>query len=543
MIPGDLNRVLDGIDDALAVGSAAEAVQLAARAPGLIAGVDSTDELAELLREFSLRVESAWSRLPAGHREVAAAFLGRADELCEGDVAGVRQFADAVSPHTDLDLPWQSIRLPERGIAFLYNFAPFADTGASVASKRIRNFGVRMDAVSCSSLGRKEIDRTPLRVSGPWLGQTVALPLAPSWATWDAQLPWILRAVETAEVLEKDGQPYDLVYSRAMWIPSHYAGLLYKLRHPHKRWVAEYSDPVSLDVQGLPRAEAPPQNDELFDSLCARFEGEYGSLAAEERGAFRMAELLPYAYADEILFTNDLQRDTMLSHIHHDALRARVASHSSVSNHPRLPRQYYRGKELDGVGPQVINIGYFGQFYATRGLGDLTRAMRMLPQELRELVKLHVFTGFVPAANGGQKPKNMGTRQFNDAVAKTLAALGDADLGDQVALHPTLDFMDFLGALDQFDYLIVNDAQSGEHHAVNPYLPSKYADYSGSLGKIWSMCEPGSSLDLRPATVKTRLGDVDQARRFLLQLTRRFQATGQRTLGWHLDKEVEVSRG
>lgn len=543
MIPADLQDTLDHIDEALAAGNPSAAVAAAQAVADSVAVVGSLEVLAELVSELAARLEGTWTRLPAGHREVMAACFERVDSLCDGDAERVRSFADLVSPTTDLDLPWQSLRLEQRAIGFLYNFAPFADTGASVASKRLRNFGARMDVVSCSSLGRKEIDRTPLRVSGPWLGQTTALPLAPSWATWDAQLAWIRRAVDRAEEMEAEGEPYGLIYSRAMWIPSHYAGLAYKLRHQEKRWVAEYSDPVALDVEGLPRAEVPPKDNEFFDDLCAQFEELYGELPESEKGAFRMAELLPYAFADEILFTNDLQRDTMLSHIYIGALRERVATHSTVSNHPRLPREYYRPYQLSGVTPQTINIGYFGQFYATRGLGDLTKAMRMLPDDLRPLVKLHVFTGYVPAANGGHKPKNMGFRQFNDAVNKTMAALGDADLGGQVALHPTLRFMDFLGALDQFDYLIVNDAHSGEHHAVNPYLPSKYSDYSGSTSNIWSMCEPGSSLDQRPATVKTRLGEVEQVRRFLLQLVRRFQSTGERTLAWYLDSEVETTHG
>lgn len=486
----------------------------------------SLEELQVAVLTLVHRLQNTWSAVPAGYSELFNAIFDLANQAFHGDINAYRRFADAISSQTDLNLPWHRLELPRRGVAVLYNFVPFADTGASVASKRLRQFGGAVDVLSCSSIGKKTTDFTPYRISRPYVREAVTLPVGPAWGSWEPQYEFIRMALEEIARQETQGSDYEFIYTRAMWVPSHYAGALKKLQDPKIEWIAEFSDPLSLDVEGSPRAEHPPKDHEVFDQLVEAFEREYGEVPQSERGIFRMAELLSYAFADRIIFTNDLQMQTMLGHISQNTLRERVIHHAEVSNHPTLPRNYYEASEVElKLDPQFIHLGYFGQFYATRGLGDITRAMRMLPEHLSDRIKLHVFTTYVPEDAGGSRPVGMDRKLYESYVQRTADALGSSGLEEHVELHPALPYLDFLGVLDDFDYLLVNDSKSGEHHAVNPYLPSKYGDYKGSKGKIWALCEEGSCLDQSSIHAKTRLGDTNAVRRFLIDVLSEHQKT------------------
>ena len=71
--------------------------------------------------------------------------------------------------------------------------------------------------------------------------------------------------------------------------------------------------------------------------------------------------------------------------------------------------------------------------------------------------------------------------------------------------------LEFLNLTTQFDVLVVNDAATTAHHEVNPYLPSKVADYRGSGTPVWAICEPGSVLATLDFEHRSDLGDVEQA--------------------------------
>lgn len=462
-------------------------------------------------------IQERWSAIPAGYSDLINLIFDGVNTAIQGDVEAYRNFADKISPATDLNLPWPRINLPRRGIAVLYNFVPFADTGASVASKRLRQIGGRVDVFSCSSIGKKATDFTPYRISRPYVHEAVTLPVGPAWGSWEPQYKFIKMTLDEIDRRESLGTEFDFIYTRAMWVPSHYAGAIKKLADPKIEWISEFSDPLSLDVEGLPRAEHPPKNHQEFDRLVEAFEREYGQVPTAQRGIFRMAELLSFAFADRIIFTNDLQKQTMIEHIEQLELRQRVERYAEVSNHPTLPRAYYDVSDIPlNLDPEFLHLGYFGQFYATRGLGDITRAMRMLPQAVTKRIKLHVFTTYVPESSGASRPVGMDRKLYDGYVQRTMDALGSSGLDAQVELHPALPYLDFLGVLDEFDYVLVNDAKSGEHHSVNPYLPSKYGDYKGSSAKIWALCEEGSCLQRSSAHVKTPLGDVNAVRQFLI---------------------------
>ena len=418
------------------------------------------------------------------------------------------KFNDVLATSNNISVNWSLLQAAPNALAVLYNFSPYTDTGAVVASKRIRESGDLFDVISCSFANRKKIDNTIERIAAPYVASKHFLPLIPSWATWDAFKGFAIKASRLANDKVAQGHNYDYFYTRAMWAPSHYAGALIKRENPTLTWIAEFSDPLSLDVEGLARGGELPEDKFLLD-LIADIEQKFGAVPPEYRTIFSIAEIIAYAFADQIVFTNQHQQTVMLDHIYSSGLRDRVAKIAKVSNHPTLPRAFYDAEAVDyNVDPSVINLAYFGEFYATRGLTEVTTAIRMLPQEVRNKVHLHVFTNYIPVGSSGARPRGMSAKAYDDLVDRAISGVGAYGIENQVHLNGSLPYLNFLGITKKFDYLLVNDAQSGEHHAVNPYLPSKWSDYAGSTASSWAFVEEGSSLADKPATVKTPLGDI-----------------------------------
>lgn len=458
---------------------------------------------------------------------VAATEAGEA-VLADDAVAALREFlhgpADMrrdVSDHVLLvpgaeQLPWQDMIPEAQGLALLYNFSPFQDTGSTVASKRLRQFGASVDVIACSFLHHKKADPTIERISAPYVKSKLFLPFAPNWGHWTAHAAFATRAADMAErYMAARQDPYEFLYTRAMWSPSLIAGALVKLRHPELRWVAEFSDPLSQDVEGKHRG-GPVLEDACSSMLITALEERHGALTEQERTVFALAELVAFAFADEIIFTNALQMKTMLDGLERQDLRERVRRVATVSHHPALPRPFYRmAHPAVEVSSEFLNIAYFGEFYSSRGLVEVTSAMRSLPEHLRERTRLHVFTNYVPAAEGGQRPRNFSPAQYDSLVRRALDGVGAHGIEHLVSFHPSLPFLEFLAATDAFDLLVVRDAATSGHHAVNPYLPSKWSDYSGSSAATWAIVEEGSSMWVMGPALQSPLDDVAAAREVL----------------------------
>jgi hypothetical protein len=281
-----------------------------------------------------------------------------------------------------------------------------------------------------------------------------------------------------------------------MFPASHVAAARHKVRHPEVRWRAEFSDPLSKDVHGQDRPAALKRG-HLLAELRTGLEA-VGVEAPDHVRLLPWVEHLAYALADEIVFTNENQRDYMLGYCPDPALRARVEERSSVSHHPTLPPPFYRREPSSyALDPDRVHVGYFGVFYATRGLTEVTDALAGLPGQVRSRVQLHVFTN------------------DPDEVAAGVVAAG---LGDVVRVNGYRPFLEFLHLTTRFDVLLVNDA---DHEGVNPYLPSKLSDYLGSGSDVWAISQPGSVLSRQPVAYATSLHDVGAAAEVLARIAAR----------------------
>lgn len=82
------------------------------------------------------------------------------------------------------------------------------------------------------------------------------------------------------------------------------------------------------------------------------------------------------------------------------------------------------------------------------------------------------------------------TQQDADSVLQAVPE----DLKAQIVLQKYVGYFDFLALSDQFDGLVVMDAQTKGLKMNNPYLPSKISDYLGSKAKTLALVEEGSPM-------------------------------------------------
>ncbi|MBM7790571.1 glycosyltransferase [Tenggerimyces flavus] len=383
-----------------------------------------------------------------------------------------------------------------RSLAISYCFVPYNDTSAIVMAKRVRARRDLVDVVFNTMDQTREIDPSMRRISSPFVEDEIPIATPTRWSSWPRIDEFRLEGMRRIEALEAQKGPYAKLYSRVMWPASQFLAASYKLHNPSVTWVAEFSDPVSRDVTGAERGtpiEDGPFLDAVHDELKKR-----GLPVLDSDNLMAWCEYLAYTLADRIVFTNENQLEYMLSYCPVPELVPLVRAKTVVSPHPSLPPRFYSMSEQTyPLDPSAAHLAYFGNFYATRGLGDLLNALAGLDEPTKSRLHLHVFTGNA------------------DDLRTHVKSLG---IEDNVHINPYVRFLAFLNLTTKFDCLIVNDALTADSHAKNPYLPSKWSDYKGSGRPVWGLIEDGSPLSKQPLTYSSPVGDLQAAQEILRKL-------------------------
>jgi glycosyltransferase involved in cell wall biosynthesis len=380
-----------------------------------------------------------------------------------------------------------------RGLVVAYAFPPYSDTSAVVMAKRVRARGEVVDVIT-NAMGRiREVDPSLQRISGPFVAYHEALRTPTYFSDWGSMERFALEGLEVAHRWEAGRGPYPWVYSRAHFAASHFLAAAYKLSRPGVRWIAEFSDPISRDVhdeeRGTPIRRGP------FLRSVQRGMRTRGLPLPRSRNCFVWCEELAYALADELIFTNEDQMEHMLGYCSNRSVADAARRKARIDPHPTLPTHFYSMIQHEyALDDGRVHLAYFGNFYATRGLDDVLRAIARADVGTRDRLRLHVFTS---------RPAELELRA---------SALG---VSECVRVGPYVRFLEFLNLSTKFDCLIVNDAATDLSHGRNPYLPSKWSDYRGSGSPIWGLVERGSPLSRQPLDHRSAVGDVDAAARAL----------------------------
>ena len=180
-------------------------------------------------------------------------------------------------------------------------------------------------------------------------------------------------------------------------------------------------------------------------------------------------------------------------------LQTFVRSKSTIRHHAVPTEEMYHLVQADyELDSKRINIGYFGNFYANRGIGDVLSALQNHPHADEFLV--HIFTS---------KPEQLRRELWSHPA------------NEHLRINGYMSYLTFLNAATRFDTLVVNDTDTtGSSFSVNPFLPSKYADYAGSGAAVWGIMMKDSPLSTLPLDFASQAGDLEQARGVLDELFR-----------------------
>lgn len=356
-----------------------------------------------------------------------------------------------------------------RKLVLAYCFPPFNDTSGNVMAKRIFEEGDIVDVISNDMSRIRNKDHKLSNIMNHLLDSQIVLQGAQAFSSWQSIEDYINGVKKTYQMYQ---DKYEEMYSRVMFPHSHFAAFELKKQNKNLKWVAEFSDPLYTDVSSEVRY-APIEEDEYIDELKEFVNPKYHYLIDDN--VFNICEVLPFIYADELIFTNQNQLNYMLRRFDEDITNM-VKSKAVIKQHPTLPKeQYHLVNSFYRVDEEEINIAYFGNFYDTRGFRQIELVAKYLYEANINNFKIHVFTNL--------NKKTMGFYQRSD-------------FKEYIVMNQYAPYFEFLNLTTLMDVLLIFDAATVGIKPYNPYVPSKLSDYRGSGSKIWALTEADSILDL-----------------------------------------------
>lgn len=381
-------------------------------------------------------------------------------------------------PYKYLNEDISKLNNESRELIISYAFSPTNTTTSNVVARRIMSEKKNVDVI-CANLDDMAKDFTLETYVHEFVVEKYVI--ESNFSTdWDNILNF---SNEGMKVLGK----YDKIYSRANFVHSHFLALEYKLKNPDTYWRAEFSDPLIYTFEG--RHLSPKLTDENYINRMNEILSERNlELINADDDINCVCEYLTFVFADEIIFTNESQKEVMTNTLRFD-IEDIINEKSVISSHPILDLKYYyvkkSGYELDN---SDINFAYFGVIFSNRSFEDFINAFDNLSDEYKDKVRLHIFS-----------PNRT---LFEQLLTKKLL--------ERTVFNANVDYLEFLNLTTKFDVLIVEDSYTKGHFIKNPYLPSKLSDYKGSNSAIWAICEKGSEMSKLDFEYKSHLNDYDE---------------------------------
>lgn len=369
-------------------------------------------------------------------------------------------------------------------IVISYCFPPYVDTSGNVMAKRINEKAEIVDVVH--NIMKKKKDKRLNLIANKFIDKKILINSTPSFRDWQGIKQFCKKGMEKINRIVMEKGEYKEIYSRTMFPASHFLAFEYKIRYPNVKWIAEFSDPMIYDTKGNIR-KSNINDVEFMDKLNDLLYG-LGYPKCNDDNLFFLSAYLPYLFADEIVFTNENQKEYMIYKFPVPKIRNVIEEKSRVEGHPVPSKESYHLIESDyQIDTDYVNLGYFGIFFETRDLEDVFAALYALNDEYKSKCRIHIFT--------------------NDA--KHFKELSSCKpVFDNIEINPFVTFFEFLNLTTKFDCLIVNDAHTSNYKEINPYLPSKLSDYLGSGTDIWAICEEGSAMSRYAVDYKSVLDDA-----------------------------------
>ena len=362
----------------------------------------------------------------------------------------------------------------EKELIISYAFSPTNTTTSNVVAKRILSEKKNIDVI-CGSLDEIQKDFTLEKVVLEYIVNkfSVKSNFSTDWNN-------ILNFVNEGMKLIND---YEKIYSRANFSHSHFLALEYKLKNPDTYWRAEFSDPL-IYTFGNRHLSGKLEDKKYINRINKILKEKNLELISSENDINTICEYLTFIFADEIIFTNESQKDVMI-----DTLPFKIDINEKyiISPHPTLDEKYYYIKKSDyQIDDEYINFAYFGVIFSNRSFEDFINAFDNINDEYKDKIRLHLFTP-------------------NKTLFEQLLS---EELLEKTTVNENVDYLEFLNLSMKFDVLIVEDSFTKGDFIKNPYLPSKLSDYNGSNTSIWAICEENSEMSKLDIEYKSYINDL-----------------------------------
>lgn len=386
----------------------------------------------------------------------------------------------------------------KKNLVISYFFPSYINTGGTVVAKRIIEEKQTVDVLQNDTKNTPK-DESLNNILDNYIDLRIVLdaPYEIDW-TWESIKSFTEKGMNILNNISKE-KPYDTIYSRSMPRQSHYLAYEYKKQYPETTWTAEFSDPIIFDIYGEKRIKSQLNDQEYLKNLNNILKKEnYPQI--ETTTTEYICELLPYLFADKIIFTNKNQQEIMLTKFKEINpnldIKDKVKEKSIIKPQPTLPKEYYNKTPVEyEISDKYVNLAYFGLFYGTRNFEDVFYALENIDETLKKYFKLHIFTS----------DKYFIERSISDLKTK-----------ENIILNDNRKYLEFLNLTQKFDALILTDANTENYYKLNPYLPSKFADYLGSGTDIWAITEKNSILNQSDdIKYKSQLGDYHSSSKIL----------------------------
>lgn len=345
-----------------------------------------------------------------------------------------------------------------------YCAPPYSDTSASIVTKRILESEKIVDVVSNRMDNIRGVDKSLDYLVEPYISNNIVNQKNASFSNFYFLSTYIDKVFQYyCNNIEK----YKTIYSRAMFPISHIPPFFIKLLNENIYWKAEFSDPLLFDIESNKREAY--MDYPLFNNLLNS--GVLGGFTEfVDNNMFNLAEIIPFALADELIFTNNHQLNFMIERFP-DQLKEIIIQKAIVSEHPTLQPKYYSIVDSSyKYNKPVINIAYFGNFYSRRGINEIIKIKTHCDYFEKSLVKIHIFTNVKQLSN-----EEIELLKVNDII-----------------VNDYISYLEFLNLSNKMDVLLLFDSITSDIKNMNPYLPSKFSDYLGSDAKILAIVEKGS---------------------------------------------------
>ena len=379
-------------------------------------------------------------------------------------------------PYKYLAEDTEELDLPNNELVISYAFLPTNTTSSNVVAKRILEEKKNVNVIS-ATLNNLNKDFELEKLVDQFVLDEIIIDL-PFENDWDN----ISEFVKIGMAKLQSKPKYDVIYSRAHFVHSHFLAYAYKTLYPQIYWKAEFSDPLIYNFNHQHISD--PISDERIvkyfnDTLPENVEG----IKVNDTINY-ICEYLTFIKADELIFTNENQKEVMIENF--PKLKDSINRKAKIRPQPTLDEKYYHVKNSSyEIDDDYVNFAYFGVIFANRDLENFINAFDNMEEKYKDKFRLHLFTP-------------------NKTMFEQILS---SDIFEKTVINPTISYLEFLNLTTKFDVLLVEDSVTKYSYSQNPFLPSKISDYRGSPTDIWAICERGSIMDKMDIKYKTHLND------------------------------------